>query len=197
MKEKFRQNLFKLLLLLNIAAVLVGFWYYSDQLLATPLPLFPFVPDCPLYVLLAIPVLLKMVKSDWFSFLTSVGMAKYGLWTVFVLLFHSQAYFSPEMASVSIIFIFGHAGMVLEGLALLPKKRVGTAVLLLAIGWFLLNDISDYFWGTVPAIPTTGMELVRNLTIAASLVLPLALFLYAEKLRPLAPVKFFRWLIGN
>lgn len=196
MKEKLRQPLFQLLLLLNIAAVLIGFWYYFGQLASTPLPLLPFVPDCPLYVLLAIPILFGL-RNAAYSFLTSIGMAKYGLWTIFVLLFHSQAYFSPELAAVSIIFIFGHAGMVLEGLALLPKKRVGAAVLLLAIGWFLLNDLADYSLGTVPPIPTSGMGAVRNLTIAASLVLPLALFLYAEKLRSFAPVKFFRWLVAN
>ena len=195
--EHLREPLFKLVLFLNILAVIVGIYYYWDQITATPLYLLIFVPDCPLYVLLAIPLLLKWVKNDAYSFLVSVGMIKYGLWTVFVLLFHWDVYSLPDYLLVTIIFIIGHLGMALEGAAILPKKKVAAFAVLLAIGWFLLNDYSDYVVGTVPPIPTDGMAIVAALTVLASILLPVALFLYSDRLRDYPPVKFGRWLLQN
>lgn len=192
-----RSPLFWLLTLLVFAGVIIGAWYYSGQLSATPLALAIFVPDCPLYVLLSIPILLGLIKNDSFSFLTAIGMSKYGLWTIFALLFHSKYYFAPSALLITIIFIIGHIGMALLGGALLPKKRVAFAVFALALAWFLLNDYADYFLGTRPPIPPEGIGLVQNLTIAASFVLTLGFFLFAEKVRSLAPVRFFRQIIGN
>ena len=191
-----RSPLFIIVLLLNVAAVLTGLWYYSGQLAATPLPLLVFVPDCPLYVLLAIPILLGF-RNAAYSFLVSIGMFKYGLWTVFVLLFHWGAYSVPAMLPVTLIFIVGHVGMALEGLVLLPKEKVALIVLIAAVAWFLLNDVSDYFWGTVPPIPQDGMGLVAALTFAASLAIPLLFYICYEKIRSLAPVRFGRWIIEN
>lgn len=191
-----RGRLFGLLFLLCIAGVLVGFWYYLGQLAATPFLLLIFVPDCPLYVLLAIPILAKGIKSGAYSFLVSMGMFKYGLWTVFVLLFYSE-YWAPPQIWITIPFIIGHAGMALLGAALLPKKRVAFAVFALVLLWFLLNDYADYWLGTRPPIPDHDISLVRDLTIAASIIFTLAFFLYPEKIRSLAPVKFFRRVIQN
>jgi len=85
----------------------------------------------------------------------------------------------------------------LLGAALLPKKKVAAAVLLVALAWFLLNDYSDYWLGTRPLIPDRGISLVRDLTIAASIIFTLAFFLFPEKISSFPPVKFFRWAIGN
>ena len=195
--ENLREPLFKLVILLNIAAVFTGLWYYWGQLAATPLQLLIFVPDCPLYVLLAIPILLKWVKNDIYSFLVSIGMVKYGLWTVFALLYNWEFYFLPEFLLVTIIFIIGHLGMALEGAVILPKKRIGALALAIILAWFLLNDYADYFLGTRPLIPENGINFVRDLTIAASFTITLGFYFYGEKVRELLPVKFGRWLIKN
>lgn len=194
--EKKAKSLFLLLCLLMCAAVLIGFAYYFDQLLATPFLLLIFVPDCPLYVLLTLPILARRIKSDAYSFLVSLGMFKYGLWTVFVLLFYSE-YWSPSQLWITVPFIIGHIGMALLGAAILPRKRVAFAVFTLVLIWFLLNDYADYFLGTVPPIPVHNLDLVRDLTIAASILFTLAFFLFPEKIRSLAPVKFFREIIQN
>lgn len=194
--ENLRSPLFAILLLLNVAAVFTGLWYYWDQIAATSLSLLIFVPDCPLYVLLAIPMLLGF-RNRAYSFLVSIGMAKYGLWTVFALLYNWQVYFLPDFLLVTVIFIIGHLGMALEGAALLPKKKVGALALLLALGWFLLNDYSDYFLGTRPPIPEQGIDFVRDLTVAASFAITLGFYFHGEKIRNLLPVKFGRWLIQN
>lgn len=192
-----RQNLPHLLHLPCIAAVFIGFWYYSEQIVATPALLLIFVPDCPLYVLLSLPIMFGLIKNGAYSFFVSIGMVKYGLWTVFVLIFHSKYYAAPSALPITVIFIIGHIGMALLGSALLPKKRVAFAVFALALAWFLLNDYADYFLGTRPPIPLEGMGLIQNLTIAASFALTLGFFLFSEKVRSLAPVKFFRQIIGN
>jgi len=192
-----RKHLLNILILLNIAAVFTGAWYYWDQLSVTPLHLLIFVPDCPLYVLLALPILLKLIKNNAYAFIVSIGMVKYGLWTVFVLLFHWNAYSVPSVLPVTIVFLLGHIGMALEGAVLLPKKRVSAAVLLLALAWFLFNDYADYVIGTVPPIPIDGMQLVAALTVAASIIIPLAFYFYSEKIRNFVPIKLGRWLIQN
>ena len=98
-------------MLLNVAAVIVGFYFYSDQLAATPPQLLIFVPDCPLFVFLSLLIILGIVRNDIFSFLVSAGMVKYGLWTVFVLLFHWGAYSVPAALPVTVVFIIGHLGI--------------------------------------------------------------------------------------
>ncbi|MFA6328877.1 MAG: DUF1405 domain-containing protein [Candidatus Micrarchaeia archaeon] len=184
------RSLFIPVVLLNVAAVFAGIYFYIDQLAATPLHLLAFVPDCPLYVFLSLLIILGIARNKTFQFIVSVGMVKYGLWTVFAIFFHSGYYFAPGMLAISAILVAGHLGMALEGLALLPEKPARLA-LALALAWFLLNDVSDYSWGTVPSLPPGGLELVRNITFASSIALPLAFFAFAARLRKFPPA---RWL---
>jgi uncharacterized membrane protein YpjA len=188
-------KLFLLAVFLNVSAVFVGGYFYLDQLSQTPLHLLAFVPDCPFYVFLALLIILGIIRNEIFSFIVSVGMVKYGLWTVFVLLFHLDVYSQPLYFWTTIIFILGHLGMAAEGLALLPKKPARLA-LILSLAWLLLNDVSDYLWGTVPSLPPGGLEMVRNLTFASSIILPLVLFLFALAIPKLPIVKFLRRCLG-
>ena len=187
-----RKCLFPLLVLINIAAILVGIYYYYGQLVSVPLQLLIFVPDCPLYVLLALLIIAKIVKNDAFAFLVSVGMVKYSLWTIFIFLIFSGIYFAPAALPITLLFIAGHLGMLLEGLAVAPKKKVAVAAVLLALGWFLLNDISDYFWGTKPPIPAGNDMLIAAATFAASILFTLLLYFFAEKVRKVPLVEFLR-----
>jgi len=188
--------LFWPILLLNAAAVFVGAYFYQDQLAATVPQLLIFVPDCPLYVLLSIIIILGFVRSEAFSFIVSVGMVKYGLWTVFALLFHWDVYSQSLFFWTSVIFIVGHIGMAFEVLALLPKKPAKLA-LALALAWFLLNDYSDYWLGTVPSLPPGGIDVLRTLTVASSIAIPLLLFSFAAQLRGFAPVVWLRRQLGS
>lgn len=190
------RDLFLPLVLINIAAVLTGIYFYTDQLAGTAPQLLLFVPDCPLFVFLALLILLGIIRNGAFSFFVSAGMVKYGLWTVFALLYHWDYYSQPFFFWTTVIFILGHIGMALEGLALLPGRRAGIAALALTIIVFLASDYSDYWLGTVPSIPQAGMGLVRNLTIAASIALPLLLFAYKEKIGKLPLVRQLRGIIG-
>ncbi len=172
-----------LLLLINFGAVLVGYMYYQDQLAATPFYLWIFVPDCPFYVLLFLLSFSGLVKSETFNFVVSIGLVKYALWTMFVLLFYSGTFFSPAYASQSYFLFFAHIGMALQCLLLLPKK-VDIRMLGIALAWFLLNDFMDYFIGVYPYLPQGAEQLrvVMLLTFAASLVLSFGAYLAGPKI---------------
>jgi len=109
---------------LNLLGIYFGYSVYEYQFALHPAYLAIFVPDCPLYVLLSLIIILGLVKNDIFSFIVSIGMVKYGLWTVFILLFHSGFYFAPRPVQHVGDFCNGAHGMALEGLAICPKKKI-------------------------------------------------------------------------
>ncbi|MEM4554634.1 MAG: DUF1405 domain-containing protein [Candidatus Anstonellaceae archaeon] len=170
-----------LILLVHLIAILAGLYYYWDQFVSTPLPLLVFVPDCPLYVLLVLPLLLRKAKGSFYPFFVSSGLVKYGLWTVFVLVFYSDVYFAPQFFMISFVFLLGHIGMFLEGLYFLPKNPKPFYLSIL-IGWFLVNDFADYYFGTAPPIPYQRRETVEGLTVASSFAIPILLFALKEKI---------------
>ena len=197
MKGQDATILFWAAILLNCLAVFIGASLYSGQFALHPQYLAVFVPDCPLYVFLTLIILFGIIRNEIFSFIVSIGMVKYGLWTVFVLLFHPGYYFTSDIFNMSVLLVLGHLGMALEGLAILPKKRLAPVALALAIGWFLINDFSDYFLGTVPIIPPAGMSLVRDVTIASSVLIPFLLFMFAAQIKNFAPIPMLRNILFN
>lgn len=164
--------LFPLVLLLNIAGVFVGLWFYSGQL-ASSSPLFwLFIPDCPLYIFLCILLLLGKIKSDFLCLIISANTLKYGLWTILVLFFYGTYYFSAADILMYSIFMLGHLGMAAEGFLLFPKK-VGTHALLFLLAWFLLNDFVDYALGAHPSIPLQHANTIALFTLALSFAIAL------------------------
>ena len=191
-----KHPLFWLALLLNILGVVIGLYYYGDQMSATAPLLLVFVPDCPLYVLFALFILLGLINRDDFSFLVAIGMVKYGIWTLSVFAYFWQAYFTPAALFVTLIFILGHSGMATEGIALIPKKKVNLLVLLFVLGWFLLSDYVDYFVGTMPPAVYQVRNFFTVYTIALTLLVTFAVYFYGDKLRELPGVSFIRDVIS-
>ena len=191
-----KKTLFTLFFLLNIAAILIGFGYYYEQLSQTSFPLLFFVPDCPLYVFLFLLVVLGQVKNDAFSFLVSVGMVKYGLWTVLVLLLNPSIYFSPENLLVGIVFLFGHLGMAFEGLIILPKKKLAASIFALVLLWFMFNDFTDYFLSTAPPIPQQSFAAMRDLSFILSVAVTSILFFFSKQICAFSPVLELRKIAG-
>jgi len=200
-KNALSSLLWFILLLINVGAVLVGYMYYQDQLATTPFYLWIFVPDCPFYVLLfllsfglaqfsaksggssLLGSISRLVRSDTFNFVVSIGLVKYALWTMFVLLFYSSTFFSPPYSAQSYFLFFAHIGMALECLLLLPKK-VDMKMLGIALAWFLLNDVMDYFVGLYPYLPQGAEQfrVVMLLTFAASIVLSFSAYALGPKI---------------
>jgi len=163
------------IILINLIGTLAGFYYYYDQLSSSPVYLWPFIPDCPLYTMLAVVVLVTFLftkKSvDLLSFITSIGLAKYGTWTVLVVLGFSPFYFSIN-SSLYGLLACAHVLMALEFiLPLYIIKEIKKSYVVAAFAWFFLNDFFDYFVGTHPPLPSWGVSIVAFMTFAMTPIL--------------------------
>jgi uncharacterized membrane protein YpjA len=134
---------------INIIGSLFGLYYYWDQLMMTPWYLWIFVPDCPLYTFLLIFALIFLIlgqRYDTFNTMTAVGLSMYGTWTMFVLLYFKEVFFSPANALMSVGLFVSHGGMALESVLLLPYlKKTKLIPWLIAGAWFLVQTFFDYF----------------------------------------------------
>ncbi|NYZ78013.1 DUF1405 domain-containing protein [Candidatus Micrarchaeota archaeon] len=132
-----------------------GLWYYAPQLSRSNPVFWLVVLDSPLSVLLAAIVLLlalKGVKNPLLNFLAGLSCFKYGVWTLFVLVYFNEFFFSPENALLYAAMFVTHVGMVVQGLFFAGLNKPGVA--LAAVGaWLFANDFFDYFLGTHTALP--------------------------------------------
>lgn len=118
----------------------LGRWYY-----------FPFIPDCPLFVYLFVVAVVGMywgLRSPAFVALAALGNIKYGIWTVFVLLYYFERFFqgTRQEAILRVVILALHVGMVPMGILLwrtLPRLPLRS--ILLVLGVLLLFDYVDYF----------------------------------------------------
>jgi len=156
------------IIIINIAGSVVGLFYYWDQLVsASPFALV-FIPDCPLYTMLVAVVLAVYAStkrsSDLINFITAVGLAKYGTWTVFVVLGFSAFYFSVD-SSLYTVLVLMHIAMAAEFiLPLLLIRQLRYRITAVALVWFLANDFADYFLGTHPPVPTSEISQIAAFT---------------------------------
>lgn len=194
-----------LIALVNLVGIAYGFYYYGDQFSITPAWLWWLVPDSPLAVLWAELALLaywllprqRGGRWLWLDALAFVGNVQVGLWTTYVLLayepqFHTLDFLQGEgPIDLNTILWVGHFGM--AALALIFAKGIRDATprarnlaIAIAAGYYLLNDIVDYFGPdfvgrgcgmrpfTVPCIPaqeTTLAIVTFGLTAASVLAL--------------------------
>jgi len=146
-----------LVIIINVAGFAYGIYYYWDHLLVTPWYLLPFVPDCPLYAgmaALCLGVYATGRRPAWLFFLTSVGLVKYGIWTVTVILVGSHSFLSGPWATTYLGLAISHALLALEVLLFIPlMKGLRPRDVVPAMAIMFLWDYSDYFWGTHPGMP--------------------------------------------
>ncbi len=171
------------LILANFLGAVYGFIiYYGQQFMQTPLHLWLFVPDCPLFsFLMALSFFLILIKkeSSFVFFFTLVGSLKYGFWVVFVLLFYNSFYFTPKFFVVPLFLLISHAFLFFESFLLIKKIRFKLFYLILVLVFFLANDFSDYFFNTHPPVPLNELNFLFYFTVGSSLFFAgLALFLY-------------------
>ncbi len=174
------------LAMVNIGGFFFGMYYYIYQLSVTSPSLWIFVIDCPLYVILFAGICLALYKGksipSWFLLLVAVGMIKYGIWTVVTIFLYLE-----HLLSVSLIvngaMPFLHAGMILEGIVLLPHIRAKLWHVPAVLGWFLLNDFADYFMGTVPILPPTHLNFLMWESLIVTLILTPVIYLIGKRWR--------------
>jgi uncharacterized membrane protein YpjA len=155
-------------IIINIAGSLVGLFYYWDQLVSASPFVWIFIPDCPLYTMLVAVILAVYVStkrsSDLINFITAVGLAKYGTWTVVIVLGLSTFYFSVDSGLYTVLVLM-HVAMAAEFiLPLLLIRQLKYRWTAIALVWFLANDVADYFLGTHPLVPTSEISLIAVFT---------------------------------
>lgn len=152
------------LLLVSIIGTAFGFYYYEWQLRIFPLYYWPLIPDSPVFTLMYVLVLVAYSvgkRSDLFDIFTFIGLNKTGIWTLFVLLYDFDYYFtSGTWVFRSVLFLL-HIGMVLCALTLVKDiKRPAFIMMGLILGVFLVLDYFDYVIGTHPYLHTPRVDVV-------------------------------------
>ncbi|QGN07639.1 DUF1405 domain-containing protein [Halorhabdus sp. CBA1104] len=145
--------------IVNLVGTVFGVWYYAGrpldvtppliegQLGAAPLAAWPLIPDSPVATLLIGLSLIAWrldLDVDWLHVLAFFGCIKLGFWTPFVQLFLN----GPEgIATWLYVFLIGsHLAMALEAFVIHRYATFSLPAIGLAVGWYGLNDLVDYFW---------------------------------------------------
>ncbi len=197
-----------LLLAVNACAVLAGAYYYRAQLLSTPFFLWPFVPDSPFPPLLALLSLTAFLSSrkQWpvLDVLIAAGMLKYGVWAMMAILMYSEHFLSPSLAAWFVMLFILHAGEALQSLVFASKTRWNQSMLAIPLGILLLNDIADYFLGSLsthPVVPVDSrISLLALLTICVSVASVFLVYAFNQSRHPfIARVRamFTEWFVSS
>ncbi|MCX8202389.1 MAG: DUF1405 domain-containing protein [Candidatus Micrarchaeota archaeon] len=178
------KNLIFLFAVVNFIGFLYGVYYYSDVLEKWEPIFWILIIDCPLQALLVGLIFLDLsIENNLNTFknlrnFAAVGSIKYGLWTMFVILFYYEFFLGSDFITYSILFL-AHLGLFLEGFLLIGKKMEGSELILILV-FYLLNDAADYLIGTHPVMPHEKIEVIAFITIALTLI-----------------VSFIVWKTGN
>ncbi len=168
-----------------IIGTLFGFYYYLGQFEITPFYLWFFVPDSPFFTLMYVIILLFYsfgMRSNTFDVFTFIGLNKVGIWTIFVLLWNYNYYFSPDTRDFRFVILLLHVGMMLVALTLLKEmEKLKLGGYLLIFGFFVVSDFFDYFIGTHPLIPEHSINVVMWVTFALTIITSALTFYYLEK----------------
>lgn len=149
-KDFFRPETLYLIAAVNILGTVFGFYYYFEQLVNTSMILWIFVPASPLATFfLAVSVYFNTKNRGLplLDALAFLGNFKYGLWTVFVLIYYSEIFFAGQELLYLFMFL-SHLGMAFQAFIAFYWQNFGLRELGFAGAWLLLNDIIDYSLGT-------------------------------------------------
>lgn len=168
-----------LVVLTNLVGTAFGFWYYgfhpvplSDPLITgqfamEPAVLWPLIPDSPvatLFIGLALGAWALDRSNEYLNALAFFGCWKLGFWTPFVLTVFSENFLATTPLPMYLFLFCSHLAMVVQAFVLhrisdFPVKAVGVALL-----WYGLNDLVDYF---VPLVGTPHHTLIPGQTLGA------------------------------
>lgn len=147
----FKKRNLLLIALVNLLGTLFGFYYYSNQLLSTDPVLWIFVPASPIATLFFAASIYLNANNRGLQILDALAFVsnfKYGLWTVFCLIYYSEIFFSGNSTGLYSFMIVSHLGMAAQAFMLFEWKNIGFNALIGAFLWYLFNDFIDYNFGT-------------------------------------------------
>ena len=174
------------IVLINLLGTAFGFWYYGArlwppgvtwQLGREPLAMWPFVPDSPLATLFFALALLGIYRGRSRPTLVAlgfIGSLKLGLWTPYVLLVFGDAFLATTATGMYLFLLVSHLGMALQALLLVRLAPFRARAVSIAVGWYLLNDIVDYFIPVVGSPHHTALPLADAAPAYGTTVLQVA-----------------------
>jgi uncharacterized membrane protein YpjA len=178
-----KSKLIWFLIIVNLLGFLFGIYYYIPQLSRTPVWLWLFVIDCPLFVLLFALILLFDIKNYFFNFFVSVGVFKYGIWTVFVILLMWEQFLALNSIMYPLLAI-SHFFMAFEFIFLIPRMKVSKWNFL-TVPIFIFMDNADYLWNLHPWLPsTTQIDLITQVAFTSSSIIPVLITI---------PIALYQW----
>ena len=169
---------------INIAGTAFGFFFYYPQLGDNPLYLWPFIPDSPLTTVFAALTFMLIAHRKRNSIIESIaviGNLKYGLWTVFVLIYYSEIFYSGNPLWMYLFLLLSHLAMAIQAVFVAEISEINIKAFLLASSWFILNDVIDYSLGIHTRLYTSEAfpaMIAAGLLTAASII-----FLYFQGFR--------------
>jgi uncharacterized membrane protein YpjA len=153
------------LLVINVLGSIYGFYWYREQLAATPFHLWLFVPDSPLSSALFSTALLFHllgVTKTLFQVLACTVSIKYGIWAVIMI----SNYWSSggPVAPTETMLWLSHLGMALEGAIFLKTYSFRMYAVIITGAWMLVNDLMDYTAGLHPYLFMAGQDALAMVT---------------------------------
>ena len=167
--ENLGLNLAWVVVAVNLVGTAFGFWYYRFQFAAEPLAAWPLVPDSPVatFFVAASLALWKLDRSNaYVDALAFFGCLKLGLWTPYVLLVFRDGFSYLHPAMYNFLF-WSHLAMVLEAFVIHRYADFPVRAVLVALVWYGLNDVVDYF---VPVVGTPHHTLLPGQRIVDGVI---------------------------
>ncbi|MFB6196521.1 MAG: DUF1405 domain-containing protein [Haloplanus sp.] len=155
---------------INLVGTAFGFWYYRFQFAAEPLVVWPLVPDSPLATLFiaASLALWKLGRpSETVNALAFFGCWKLGLWTPFVLLAFAEGFLATTPLPMYAFLVGSHLMMVVEAFLIHRYADFPVGAVAVAVAWYGLNDLVDYF---VPVVGTPHHTLLPGQRIVGGAI---------------------------
>ncbi|MFB6097104.1 MAG: DUF1405 domain-containing protein [Haloferacaceae archaeon] len=168
--ENLGLNLAVVVAAINLAGTAFGFWYYRGQFGFEPLAMWPLVPDSPLatlFVALALLAWWRGRPSEHLNALAFFGNLKLGLWTPFVLLYFHEGFVAANPLPLYLFLVCSHLAMVVQAFVLHRISGFPVRAVAVAVVWYGLNDLVDYF---VPIVGTPHHTWIVGQTVENGLI---------------------------
>ncbi len=152
------------LIVINFLGSIYGFYWYKNQLLASPKHLLIFVADSPLATLFFTAFLVYYLfnkKVPILEALASITLFKYGIWAASIIIWGAwrvepsvvKILMVDTITWIDVLLIISHLGMALEAVIFFRKYTYKFPAILLVSLWVFGNDILDYTLDIYPWLP--------------------------------------------
>lgn len=155
---------------INLFGTAFGFYYYLPQFQEVSPALWIFVADSPIAtfaIALSLIFYIYGRNSDLLNIFAFISNVKYGLWTVFVLLYYFESFWATNSTPMYLFLLSSHFFMFVQAFLVLDYTEFSWKAFSVPAIWFLLNDTLDYFLNIHPYLFTEHSHPVNAAMLAA------------------------------